>query len=78
MITYTYTMQGTANRGQSWTTHGEISTEQPGDFFGVLAEAQLDSFMQLTEGKAVFGKPGLGCDGPYQILRFLVERRSDA
>lgn len=73
MITYRFTMDGTAADGQTWRTNGEVSAEQAGDFPLLLEQAQRDSFMQLTRGKAVFGKPGVGCRGPYSIKKFLFE-----
>lgn len=75
MIVYKYTMKGTAADGQSWSTNGEVSVDKPGEFANALAQAQMDSFMQLTNGKAVFGKPGLGCRGPYNIDRFTLEKK---
>jgi hypothetical protein len=32
-----------------------------------------DPFHTITQGKAVFGQPGRGCNGPYEIRRVLIE-----
>jgi hypothetical protein len=61
-----YSIDGTAADGQTWTTKGRISAEYP----QVFSDAMAQSFQQLTQGKAVFGKPGVGCKGPYKINRF--------
>lgn len=69
---FKFTIEGTAFDGQSWTTTGTVSVEGQGEFSYVLEEAQRNSFMQLTRGKAIYGKPGVGCRGPYQIKSFTV------
>lgn len=69
---YTYEVSGTAAGGQSWKTTGEIETE-PGDFVLALTQVMKLSFQQLTQGKAVFGNPGVGCRGPYSIKRYVLE-----
>jgi hypothetical protein len=61
-----FTIEGTAANGQTWTTKGRVTTLYP----ECLMDAMRDSFFQLTQGKAVFGKPGVGCRGPYEISRF--------
>jgi len=70
MTTYSYMMVGTAANSQHWETHGEISIENPGDFEHCYREAMKDSFMKLTQGKAVYGLPSIGCIGPYTIEEF--------
>lgn len=74
MLQYRYTMKGTAADNQTWTTTGEVKTVREDDWPRALDQAQRDSFMQLTRGKAVFGLPGVGCRGPYQITKFEIER----
>jgi hypothetical protein len=71
-VIYKYTFRGTAALGQSWQTTGYVSAT-PGNFGGVVEQAQAASFRQLTQGKAVYGKPGVGCKGPYTITKFTVE-----
>ena len=67
--TYRYTIQGTAAGGQTWETSGIVSSE----YDDVFTAANHAAFLQLTEGKAVFGKPGVGCHGPYDILTITIE-----
>lgn len=71
---YTYTVSGTAAENQTWETSGRIQTDLEGGFPNMVQEAMRESFMQLTQGKAVFGNPGIGCRGPYKITKLLVER----
>jgi hypothetical protein len=78
MRKYRYEMQGTGIGGnghgtQQWQTEGVIQLERQGDFPRMLDQAQLSSFKKLTNGEAVYGQPGVGCQGPYQIKRMLVE-----
>jgi hypothetical protein len=67
---YSYTVEGTARDGQTWKTTGTVVAE----FAAAFNDAMLDSFKQLTSGRAVFGKPGIGCNGPYDIHRFTIEQ----
>ena len=64
---------GTAARGQTWTTTGEIEIEELGNFSAVPDLALKDSFLKLTHGNAIYGLPGVGCNGPYTITRMLIE-----
>lgn len=66
MPRYHWEISGLARGGQTWTTSGNIWTERAGDFALVPTEAIKRSFDQLTEGTAVYGKPGT-CFGPYRI-----------
>lgn len=70
---YRYEIQGTAADDQTWQTSGTI-TDEHNDVLAVFDTAMRLSFQQLTSGKAVFGKPGVGCSGPYAIRRIVIER----
>jgi len=74
-MTYTYIIDGTAADGQTWTTTGSVETASEGQFPATVQLAMADSFQQLTQGKAVYGQPGVGCRGPYHIARLLIERQ---
>ena len=74
MAEYHYTAKGQAAGGQTWSVCGTVTTEQEGDFPLAVDEAQRDAFMQLTNGKAVYGHPGVGCRGPYRITHFSIDR----
>lgn len=69
---YRYEIKGTARGGQEWSTSGTL------DNFAfdntVFDEALRQSFFQLTEGKAVYGKPEQSCMGPYNITSVLIEQ----
>ena len=70
---YKYEITGGAADGQTWTTAGEIEIDMLGDFPKVPMTAIKESFMDLTQGKAVFGHPGVGCRGPFTIDKMTVE-----
>jgi hypothetical protein len=69
---YHYQMAGGGADNQTWLARGTVETTNAGDFHLVSDMALEDAFMQLTEGKAVYGKPGKGCHGPYVIYRMVV------
>lgn len=69
---YSYDIAGTAADGQTWETTGTVECE----FVAAYDRAMRASFAQLTGGKAVYGEPGKGCNGPYKINR--VEIREQA
>ena len=72
MIKYTFEVSGYAADNQTWTITGE-TTGNRGDFPLIPSIAMREAFAQLTNGKAVYGKPGIGCNGPYRISRMLIE-----
>lgn len=69
---YTYSVSGTAAGEQTWQIDGQVEGK-PGDFPLVFEHAMRATFNGLTNGKAVFGKPGVGCSGPYRITRLVIE-----
>jgi hypothetical protein len=74
MTVYLYTIIGTAADAQTWEATGILECK-PGDFASLPDEAMKAAFHQLTNGKAVYGKPGIGCRGPYRITRFVIEEQ---
>jgi hypothetical protein len=66
--TYHYVIHGSAADGQTFTLDGVMSCE----FEDAQYVAMQAGFEQLTQGKAVFGKPGVGCKGPYDIDSILI------
>lgn len=71
--TFNYTVEGTANGGQTWTTSGavQITNEAIDTTMHLILR---DSFDQLTRGKAIYGLPGVGCKGPYDIYKIVIEQ----
>lgn len=67
---YKYVVSGTAIDGQTWEIRGKIECE----FIKLHALIMKDTFSKLTGGKAIFGKPGVGCEGPYEINRIFIEQ----
>ena len=70
---YSFVITGSATESQTWTTSGEVTVTSY-DFLDVPNEAMLQTFQQLTRGKAVYGKPGVGCRGPYTINSMTITR----
>jgi hypothetical protein len=71
---YKFEIGGTAQGAQTWSTSGVVQTPTAGAFHLVPHMVMEASFRQLTGGKAVFGNPGIGCDGPYAVTRMLIEK----
>jgi hypothetical protein len=67
---YHFTIEGTAAGDQVWSTTGRIECE----WIDAFTVAMQRSFDDLTKGRAIYGKPGIGCRGPYDIHRLLIER----
>ena len=67
---YSFEISGSAGGGQTWKVIGSIECE----FERVFDLAMRDSFQQLTSGKAIFGVPGLGCRGPYEVDNVVIKR----
>jgi hypothetical protein len=68
---YNYFAHGMGADGQTWTTRGEV-VSQPGGFPAAIHDALRDSFEKLTGGRAQYGHPGKGCNGPYTVLHFNI------
>lgn len=73
MSTYRCTVEGSAADGQTWRTESTVSIGSPGQFMELFTYCMRASFEQLTSGKAQFGRPGVGCRGPYRIRKFVLE-----
>ncbi len=73
MITYAYTIAGTAAEHQTFTVHGTVEAVNQGMFVDATMAAVRDAFHQLTQGKAEYGLPGKGCSGPYSITKLTME-----
>jgi hypothetical protein len=67
VITYRYIIQGNSVDGTAWRTEGRVEATAPGAFMDAIDKAMRKGFMDLTEGKAVYGNPGQGCSGPYRM-----------
>jgi hypothetical protein len=74
--TYTYSIEGTGADSHTWQVEGTIPNVSPGGFMDCFQKAMLAAFSQLTAGKATYGKPGVGCRGPYKITRVLLQERT--
>lgn len=72
--TFHFEINGTAAKGQTWKAAGYI-VDPSNDLTSVFNEAMRTSFEQLTEGKAVYGRPGVGCSGPYDVKKIVIEQR---
>ena len=72
MRTYEWSVKGAAADGQTWSVTGTTPVK-PGDFPLVPSLAIEAAFASLTQGRAIYGKPGEGCNGPYTITRLCIE-----
>lgn len=70
MKTYRYTTQGCDVDGKVWEAKGVLRCE----INAAMDAALKDTFRQLTNGNAVYGMPGVGCNGPYDIQRVVIEQ----
>jgi len=77
-VIYTFSINGLAADGQTWETQGTVETHKAGDFVHATNDALRQSFQQLTKGKAIYGKPGVACKGPYTLTKLVIERKADA
>jgi len=68
--TYQYEMKGSGSNGNTWETSGSFNC----DWNDTFMTAMRDTFQQLTSGRAIFGQPGIGCQGPYDIHFFTIEQ----
>lgn len=66
--TYSYSVHGTAPGDQTWNCVGTVI----GEFKDVPEAVMKDTFIRLTNGKVIFGKPGVGCRGPYEITQLII------
>jgi hypothetical protein len=67
---YHYRLEGLAAQSQSWCVEGEVESEWCDVFETILSHA----FHQLTRGKAIYGKPGIGCRGPYNMTKLTLDQ----
>ena len=68
--TFQFNVSGTTAEGVSWACSGQVTCETVDVWTRVL---EL-SFRDLTRGRAVFGRPGVGCKGPYEVQEVSVKR----
>lgn len=70
--TYKFEIHGKTGNGNTYTTTGEVSGNLGIEYIEMMYSVFLQSFQQLTGGKAVFGNPGIGCQGPYSITHLFL------
>jgi hypothetical protein len=73
MKLYTFKIKGSAADKQTWEVEGQAEFLNPGEVSELWSIALKHAFAQLTQGKAVYGKPGEGCRGPYVITHATFE-----
>jgi hypothetical protein len=67
---YHFAVSGSGAEGQTFHCLGEVLCE----FSEVFDAAMTESFRQLTNGRAIYGSPGVGCRGPYDIQSVSIEQ----
>ena len=66
---YNYTISG-SGANKPFKCEGTVRCELHNAFDLAMAE----TFRALTVGEAIYGSPGVGCDGPYSIDRVVIEQ----
>lgn len=75
--TYRYMVEGLDVNNESFLITGYVDA-LPGDIFGKVWEVVgAEVFMKLTNGQAVYGKPGEMCKGPYKIRELRLRERTE-
>lgn len=65
-----FTISGSGADGSTFETTGKMQCE----FHDSFDLAMKSTFDQLTSGRAIYGKPGVGCRGPYDITKLVIEQ----
>lgn len=69
---YRFSINGHGAEGAPFEVRGSTLCEFP----ELWDEMMKDTFNQLTNGRAIYGAPGVaGCRGPYSIRRILIEEQ---
>jgi hypothetical protein len=66
---YQYKINGRGSNDQTWEVEGTIES----NFVDMFTNVMLECFKTLTQGKAIYGKPGVGCQGPYDVTKIVIE-----
>lgn len=74
MATFRYFVQSTAAREQTFAVDGSVTVPAIVDWNLLMRNVLRLSFEALTEGRAIYGKPGEGCQGPFTITKIVLER----
>jgi len=72
-MVFIFEVAGTAADDQTWTVAGSGELASPGGFSSLPHMVFELALQKLTGGKAVYGKPGVGCRGPYHMTRLVIE-----
>ena len=74
LVAYNYTVTVVDAAQHQHHVAGEARVES-GDLRHATEVALRESFMKVTDGSAVFGRPGEGgCRGPYTVSRLVITR----
>ncbi|HEY7415674.1 MAG TPA: hypothetical protein VH593_10820 [Ktedonobacteraceae bacterium] len=74
---YSYMVCGVSHEDNTWEVSGQVETELAGDFINTPSMAMQQAFEKLTQGKAVYGKPGWGCNGPYRVTKLYIQEEKE-
>jgi hypothetical protein len=70
---FTFHVTGIDGNRQKWSFEGRTSDSGIGGFVAMTDVVMEKVFLALTEGRALYGKPGVACSGPYQIRTLRIE-----
>lgn len=65
-----FRISGSGAEGATFEASGSLLC----DFGESFDQAMQETFRQLTNGRAVYGSPGVGCRGPYDIRNVTIEQ----
>jgi len=72
---YKWTVNGTGS-DNTWSVQGETKAS-PSEFPQLFDRIMREVFTRLTQGKAIYGQPGVGgCRGPYDVISILIIREA--
>lgn len=74
MPRYKYMMDGSNRSDETWKVQGDVRVDaDEGDLVTATEHVLSEAFLKLTKGEAIYGQPGVRCDGPYRVKSLLIE-----
>jgi hypothetical protein len=67
---YHYRVEGKAPMDQTWSVDGDLCC----DWCNVMEYIMVQTHHELKSGKALLGKTGVKCRGPFEITRMIIKQ----